>query len=195
MVEPTSLAGKGREGDVWGGTLDGSDVSVSWMQRTLTNASTTQLQVPSPPLGSVLPSKTSACTSLTGWLNTPVMLPPPRQAAPFPPLIYPHSQSSANRATSPPMAPALSRTPVFTPIRSHMRFGVTPTPQPQPTSTSTGSAPLTPNLPFSISKPNYVVIPSSSVSLTHPYPLFLFHLLSNPWTISHLPSLGQHHDR
>ena len=76
--------------------------------------------------------------------------------------MYPHSQSSlAKRATSPPMAP----TPSLSPIPSHMRFGVTPTPQAQPMSTS--AAPLTLNLPLSISKPNYnVVIASLSVSMS-----------------------------
>ena len=69
------------------------------------------------------------------------MAPPPRQAASIPPM-YPHSQSSlAKRATSTPMALALSPTPALSPIPSHMRFGVPPTPQAQPM--STGAAPCT----------------------------------------------------
>ena len=41
------------EDGVWGRILDGSDVSVSWMQKTLTDAFTAQLQMRSPPPGSV----------------------------------------------------------------------------------------------------------------------------------------------
>ena len=176
------------EDDVWGSILDGSDVTVSRTQRTLTDAPTAQLQVPSPPPGSVRSSLSFPMTATQSLpstpkpqpaplrpvgstlLNTPAIAPPPRQAAPIPPPIYPYPPSSStNRATSPPMAPALSPTPEYTPIPSHMRFGVTPTPQPQPM--SPGAAPLTPNLPFSISKPNYnVVIPSSSISMTPSIP-------------------------
>ena len=125
-------------------------------------------------------------------LNTPAIA-PPRQAASIPPPMYPHSQSSlAKRAPSPPMATAPSPTPARSPIPLHMRFGVTPTPRPQ--SMSTGAAPLTPNLPLSISKPNSnVVIPSSSVSMSPSIPRFLFNLLlSNPLdNLSHPPFLGQ----
>ena len=170
------------EDGVCGRILDGSDVSVSLTQRTLTDASTSQLQVRSPTPGSVRPSLSFPVTAAHSLLsrlkprpaplrpvgsillNTQAIAPPPRQVGPIPPPIYPHSQSSfANRATSSPMAPA------FSPIPSHMRFGVTPTPQAQPM--SMGAAPLTSNLPLSTSKPNYnVAFASSSVSMTPSIP-------------------------
>ena len=62
------------EGDVWGGTLEGCDVSVPQTQRTLTDASTAQLQVPSLPSGSVrsfllfLVTVPAECTEAAGHL-------------------------------------------------------------------------------------------------------------------------------
>lgn len=172
------------EDDVWGSILDGNDVSASHTSGTISDTSTTKSQTPSPPPGSVRSSLSFPVTTTQSLpstpkqqpaplrpigstlLNTPTIAPPPRQAAPVPPPIQPQSQSSlAKRATSPPMAPTLSPTPALSPIPSHVRFGSTSTPQPRPIPTS--AAPLTPNLPAPISKPNYnVVIPSSGVSMT-----------------------------
>lgn len=164
------------EDDVWGSILDGSDVSASRTQRTLTDASTAQLQVPSPPPGGVRSSLSFPMTATQSLpstpkpqpaplrpigstpLNTPAIAPPPRHVAPIPTPVHPHPPSSlTKRATSPPISP----------VPSHMRFGVTPVLQPRPM--STGAAPLTPNLPPPISKPNYnVVMPSSGVSMAIP---------------------------
>jgi len=130
---------------------------------------TTTQSLPSSPKLQPAPLRPIGLTTL----NTPAIAPPPRQAAPIPPPI-PSMQaqaqpSLARRAISPPMAPTLSPTPVHSPIPSHVRFGLTSAPQPQSISAST--APLTPNLPPPISKPNYnVLIPSSSVSMTPAIP-------------------------
>jgi SCY1-like protein 2 len=180
------------EDDMWGSILDGNDVRASRTQGTITNTTIAQLQAPSPPPGNIrsslsfpmtttqsLPStpKSQPAPLRPGSIahNTPVAIaPPPRHAAPISPPIpptQPQSQPSlAKRATSPPMAPTLSPTPALSPIPSHVRFGLTSTPQPQPISTS--AAPLTPQPPPPISKPNYnVVIPSSGVFMTPSIPV------------------------
>ena len=90
------------EDGVCGRILDGSDVSVSWTQRTLTDASTSQLQVRSPTPGSVRPSLSFPVTAAHSLLsrlkprpaplrpvgsillNTQAIAPPPRQVGPIP---------------------------------------------------------------------------------------------------------------
>ena len=181
------------EDDVWGSILDGNDVSASRTQGMFTDTSIAQLQAPSPPPGGIrspLSFQVTATQSLPSTpkpqpaplrpigstaLNTPAIAPPPRQAAPISPPISStqfQSQSSlAKREISSPMAPTFSSTPALSPIPSHVRFGSTSTPQPW--STPASAAPLTPNPPPPISKPNYnISIPSSGVSMTPSIPAF-----------------------
>ena len=155
-----------------------------------TDTSIAQLQAPSPPPGGIRPSFSFPVTAtqslpstpksqpaplrpIGSTLNTPAIAPPPRQAAPISPPIssiqFQSQPSPAKREFSSPMGPTLSSTPALSPIPSHVRFGSTSTPQPW--SIPASAAPLTPNPPPPISKPNYnISIPSSGVSMTPAIP-------------------------
>ena len=182
---------------MWGGTLDGSDVSAPQTQRTLTDTSTAQLQVPSPPSGSVRSSlsfpvtvpveynETVARTSSNGWFDSAEYAGYCTTAT----TSSTHTHSDVSSFSILPrkksdVAPDDSRTITHTQTVSEptaYAFGVTPTPQPQPK--STGTAPHTLNLPRSISKPHYnVVIASSSVSMTPSIPSTSF--CPTLWTTS-----------
>ncbi len=175
------------EDDIWGSILDGDDVSTSPTQGIITDISIGQSQAPSPPPGSIRSSSSFPVTTTQSLpstpkpqpaplrpigstaLNTPTIAPPPRQAAPISSIQFQSQTSLAKRAISPPMVPNLSSTPAFSPIPSHVRYGSTSTPQPW--SISASAAPLSPNLPPPISKPNYnIPISSSSVSMTPAIP-------------------------
>ena len=135
------------EDDVWGSVMAGSDVSVSLTQRTLTDASTSQLQVSSsPPPGSVRSSLSFPVTTTHSLLGTPKP-----QRAPLRPvgstslnthhchdkqhpspiryiLLNPPSQNERLRSRT------ITHTWTF-PDPTAYAFGVTPTPQLQPMST------------------------------------------------------------
>ena len=180
--------------------MTGSDVSVSLMQRTLTDASTAQLQVPSPPPGGVRSSLSFPVTTTHSLLGTQKPQPRTSSTGWFDVAEYASYYTTATTSSTHPQSDisSLSILPRkksnFTPdgsrIITHTQtvsgptayaFGVTLTPQPQPM--STGAAPLTLNLPLSISKPDYnVVIAPSSVSMTPPIPSTSF--CPTVWTTS-----------
>ena len=169
-----------RAHSVWG-TLDGCDVSVPQTHSTLTDASTAQLQVLSPPSGSVRPSLSFPVTSLPSTpklqpaplrtasstlLNMPAIA-PLQQTAPIPPPVYPHFQCFlAKRATSPHGSGTVTHTRTFSNPIVYAFWSHTNTST--PTDVDRSCLP-TLNPPLSISKPNYnIVIASSSVSIVYP---------------------------